>query len=171
MFLTKLKNMKKLFVSVILLFSLQYSFSQVSYYKGEWTAVNKQDRFTGIFKIGMNAGGKVKAQFIWTYLRIDSTNKDLVEMYKGKKDRSGIEYAEGYFSASTNDFNLEGKRKVDPFIILGLDKYHIKLSADKQAIYGTTETQGTNEGMLYAVKMRNTAGKKLFIAVKAKVKN
>ena len=162
--------MKKLFVSVTLLCSLQYSFSQVSYYKGEWTAVNKQDLFTGVFKIGRNAEGKVKAQFIWTYLRIDSANKDLMDMYKGKKGRSGIEYAEGYFSASTNDFNLEGKRKVDPFTILGLDKYHIKFFADKQAIYGTTETQGTNEGLLYAVKLSNATGKKIFMAAKAKVK-
>ncbi len=163
--------MKKLIVSLTLLFSFQYSFSQVSYYKGEWTAVNKQDRFTGIFKISIDAKDKAKAVIIWTYLRIDSTNNDLVEMYKGKKGKLGIEYAEGYFSASTNDFTFEGKRKVDPFTILGLDKYHIKLSSDKKAIYGTSETQGTNEGMLYAVKLNNAAGKKTFLAAKAKVKN
>ena len=162
--------MKKIFITILLLLSLQYGFSQVSYYKGEWTTLNKQDLFTGIFKIGMNAEGKVKAEIIWTYLATDSTNKDLVEMYKGKKGRMGIEYAEGYFSASTNDFNFEGKRSDDPFVILGLDKYHIKRSADKQVIYGTTETQGTNEGMLYAVKLSSTVAEKTFMAAKARVK-
>ncbi len=164
--------MKKIILSFTLLLALQYGFSQasVSYYKGEWTMLNKQDLFTGIFKIGINAEGKTKAEIVWTYLVTDSTNKDLVEMYKGKKGRSGIEYAEGIFSATTNDFYFEGKRADDPAVILGLDKYHIKLSANKQAIYGTTETQGTNEGLLYAIKLDNATGEKEFMAAKARVK-
>ena len=163
--------MKKIFVTLTLLLCLQYVFSQVTYYKGEWTMRNKHDLFTGIFKIGINAAGKVKAEIIWKYLAIDSTNKDLLELYKGKKGRSGIEYAAGSFNPSTNDFYFEGIKANDPFTILGLDKYHIKLAAGKQAIYGTTETQGTNEGMLYAVKLKKAAGKKEFMAAKAKVKS
>jgi len=162
--------MKKIFISLMLLLTFQYGFSQVLYYKGEWTMVNKHDLFTGIFKIGIDAEGKANAEIIWTYLATDSTNKDMLEMYKGKKGRSGIEYAEGNFSATTNDFYFEGKRSEDPFVILGLDKYHLKLSADTQVIYGTTETQGTNEGMLYAVKLNDAAGEKEFMAAKARVK-
>jgi hypothetical protein len=164
--------MKKIFLSVTLLLALQYGFSQasVSYYKGEWTAVNKHDLFTGIFKITISAEGKTNAEIVWTYLATDSTNKDFVEMYKGKKGKSGIEYTEGSFSAATNDFNFEGKKADDPALILGLDKYHIKLSANKQAIYGTTETQGTNEGLLYAIKLDNKTGEKEFMAAKARVK-
>ena len=164
--------MKKIFLSVTLLLALQYGFSQasVSYYKGEWTMVNKQDLFTGILKIAIDAEGKTKAEMVWTYLATDSTNKDLVEMYKGKKGRSGIEYADGSFSVTTNDFIFEGKKADDPAQILGLDKYHIKLSANKQAIYGTTETQGTNEGLLYAGKLDNTTGEKEFMAAKKKKK-
>jgi hypothetical protein len=164
--------MKKIFLSVTLLLALQYGFAQasVTYYKGEWTMVNKQDLFTGIFKIGINAEGKAKAEIVWTYLVSDSTNKDMVEMYKGKKGRSGIEYAEGSFSAATNDFYFEGKKADDPAVILGLDKYHIKLAANKQAIYGTTETQGTNEGLLYAIKLDNATGEKEFTAAKSRVK-
>jgi hypothetical protein len=163
--------MKKIFVTLTLLLSLQCVFSQVSYYKGEWTTVNKNDLFTGIFKIGINAEGKVKAEIVWTYLAADSTNKDMVELYKSKKGRSGIEYAEGTFNPATNDFYFEGIKSDDPFTILGLDKYHIKLAAEKQAIYGTTETQGTNEGMLYAVKLEDAAGEKEFMDAKEKVKN
>lgn len=162
--------MKKIFATLIILLCIQCSFAQVSYYKGEWTMLNKHDLFTGIFKIGIDAEGKTRAEIVWTYLAIDSSSKDLIEMYKGKKGRSGIEYAEGYFSASTNDLTFEGKISDDPFVILGLDKYHIKLSADKKVIYGTTETQGTNEGMLYAVKLPDAAGAKEFIAAKARVK-
>jgi hypothetical protein len=162
--------MKKILLSLTLLLGLQYAFAQVSYYKGEWTMVNKHDLFTGIFKIGITAAGKIKAEIVWTYLATDSTNKDLLEMYKGKKGKSGIEYAEGSFSAATGDFYFEGKRTDDPFTILGADKYHIKLAADKQVIYGTTETQGTHEGLLYAVKLNDAVGEKEFMAAKAKVK-
>lgn len=164
--------MKKIFLSFSLLISLHNCFSQssVSYFKGEWTMVNKHDLFTGIFKIGINAIGEAKAEVIWTYLATDSTNKDLLEMYKGKKGKSGIEYAEGSFSAATNDFYFEGKRTDDPSVILGLDKYHIKLSSNGQAIYGKTQTQGTNEGLLYAVKLNNATGEKEFMAAKARVK-
>ena len=163
--------MKKIFATLTLLLCLQSVFSQVTYYKGEWTMKDKTDLFTGIFKIDVNAAGKVKAEIIWKYLAIDSTSKDFLEMYKDKKNRSGIEYAEGSFNPATNDFYFEGIKADDPFTILGLDKYHIKLAANKQAIYGTTETQGTNEGMLYAVKLKDAAGEKEFMYAKSKVKN
>jgi hypothetical protein len=164
--------MKKIFLSIVLLFALQYVFSQasVSYYKGEWTTVNKHDLFTGLFKIDISAEGKATIEIVWTYLATDSTNKNLPEMYKGKKGRSGIEYAEGIFSATTNDFTFEGKSADDPALILGLDKYHLKLAANKQAIYGTSETQGTNEGLLYATKLASATGKKEFMAAKARIK-
>ena len=162
--------MKQLFITPLLLFSINCCMAQASYFKGEWTLVNKHDLFTGIFKIAVKKDGTAKAEIVWTYLAINSSSQELVEMYKGKKGKSGIEYLEGKFTAATNDFYFEGKEKEDPANILGLDKYHVKLSANKQAIYGTTETEGTNEGLLYAVKITNSAGKKEFLSAKAKVK-
>lgn len=162
--------MKKIFATLTILLCLQYGYAQVSYYKGEWTRLNKQELFSGIFKIGLDASDHVKVEIVWTYLATDSSNSQLLEMYKGKKGRSGIEYAEGNFSASANDLTFEGLRADDPFTILGLDKYHLKLSADKKVIYGTTETDGSHEGMLYAVKLPDAAGEKEFKATKARVK-
>lgn len=162
--------MKNIFLSLTLLFVLQCSFAQVTYYKGEWTKAKNQDLFTGIFKITMNSAGKAKAQIIWTYRAIDSTNIDLVEMYKNKKGKSGIEYVKGFFSANTHNFYFEGVKKYDPYTILGLEKYHLKLAANKQVIYGTTETEGTNEGLLYAVKLNYATGKKMFTSAKAKIR-
>jgi len=140
------------------------------YYQGEWTTVNKHDLFKGIFKIRINTTGTASAQIVWTYLATDSTSKDFIEMYRGKKGKSGIEFLEGSFSAATNDFYFEGKKSKDPYQILGLDKYHIKLAAGKLAIYGTTETQGTNEGLLYGKRLDYTTGKKMFASAKARVK-
>jgi hypothetical protein len=163
--------MKQLMLIFTLVLALQCSFAQTAYYKGEWTTKNKADLFTGIFKIEIKNDGTVNAEMVWTYLATDSAVKEVVNMYKGKKGKSGIEYATGNFSANTNDIYFEGKEKDDPHVILGFDKYHLKLAANQQAIYGTTETAGTNEGLFYAVKLENEAGKKDFMAAKANIKN
>ncbi len=162
--------MKNILLIFVLLFAVSTGIAQVTYYKGEWTMKNKHELFTGIFKIGIKKDGSTTGQFVWTVLAVDSTNSSLLDMYIGKKGMSGIEYAEGTFNAATNDFYFEGKSKDDPNLILGLDKYHLKLAANKQAIYGTTETEGTNEGMLFAVKLTNEAGEKEFMAAKKKIK-
>jgi hypothetical protein len=162
--------MKQLLLIFMLLFTLTCSFAQISYYKGEWTSKNKTDLFTGIFKIDIKKDGIVNAELLWIYRAIDSSNQELVNLYAGKKGKSGIEYATGNFSPNTNDLYIEGKEKDDPDVILGVDKYHLKLTANKQAIYGFSETGGTNEGLLYAVKMNEAGGKKEFMAARAKVK-
>ncbi len=131
---------------------------------------NKQDLFTGIFKIGIKNDGKATGQFVWTYVAIDSTNSSLLDMYAGKKGMSGIEYAEGNLNAVTNDLFFEGISKDDPNLILGLDKYHLKFSAGKQAIYGITETEGTNEGLLFGLQLTKETGEKEFMAAKEKIK-
>lgn len=164
------KIMKNILLIVVLAFAVNTGFAQVTYYKGEWTMKNKHDLFTGIFKIGIKKDGNATGQFVWTFLAVDSTNSSMVGTYSGKKGMSGIEYVEGNFNAATHDFYFVGKSKDDPNKILGLDKYHLKLAANKQAIYGSTETEGTNEGLVFAVKLTNEAGEKEFMAAKEKVK-
>lgn len=158
----------------VLIFSLlctwQTVLSQTNYYKGEWTRVNKHELFTGIFKIDITNDGKAQAELVWTILAADSTSRYYIDYYNGKKGKSGIEYAEGFFSAVTNDLYLAGKEKDDPYLILGLDKYHLKLSSNKQVLYGTTETEGTNEGLFYAAKLNNESGVKAFLTAKTTVK-
>ena len=158
----------------VLIFSLlctwQTVLSQTTYYKGEWTRVNKHELFTGIFKIDITNDGKAQAELVWTILAADSTSRYYLDYYNGKKGKSGIEYAEGLFSAVTNDLYLAGKEKDDPYLILGLDKYHLKLASNKQVLYGTTETEGTNEGLYYAIKLNNESGVKAFMTAKTTVK-
>ena len=158
----------------VLIFSLlctwQTVLSQTTYYKGEWTRVNKHELFTGIFKIDITNDGKAQAELVWTILAADSTSRYYLDYYNSKKGKSGIEYAEGFFSAVTNDLYLAGKEKDDPYLILGLDKYHLKLASNKQVLYGTTETEGTNEGLFYAIKLNNESGVKAFMTAKTTVK-
>lgn len=164
--------MKKIFLTSALLVIYFVGFSQVttSYYKGEWTEVKKHTLFTCILKISITSSGEAKAETVWTYLAIDSTNKEMREYYQDKEGKSGIAFAEGIYSETTNDLYLEDKSTDDPAIILGFDKYHLKFTANKNVIYGKTETNGTNEGLMYAIKLNSKKGEKEFITAKTGVK-
>lgn len=162
--------MKKLLTLLLLCFALHNCFAQIDYYNVEWTKKNKQDLFTGICKIETDQQHVIIGEIIWRYWAIDSTDQDMTDMYKGKKGKMGIEFIEGNYFSNSHDVIFEGKDKNDPFGILGLDKYSLKLSANKQVLYGTTATEGTNSGLFYATKLNTTAGEKQFLSAKAKVK-
>ena len=163
--------MKKLLLASLLCTAFYCSQAQVAYYKGEWTMVDKHDLFTGVFRLETKNDGRVNGQLIWLYLATDSSDNVMIDMYKGKKGRQGIEIVEGRYTPSTHDLYFKGEDKVDPYTILGLDEYSLKYSADKQVIYGTTATGGTNKGLFYAIKMNSAAGAAAFNAAKLKVKN
>ncbi len=161
--------MKKIISSAILLFFVQYGLAQVTYYKGEWTVKNKKDLFTCLCKIDFQKDGTVNGEFIWKYISIDGGHAELVEMYKGKINKMGIEFTEGNYYAGTGDIYLETKKLADPDRILGSTKYFIKISADKKALYGTTTNlNGEDPGLIYAVKMNSSAAKE-FSGLKSKI--
>ena len=146
--------MKKFILGFLLFVSSDTAFSQTSlFFKGEWTVTDRNELFTCYCKLDILPGAVVKAEFIWTYLATDSSNQELVTYYKGKKGKTGIEFARGTFTAHTNDIFLSTTDLNDPETILGKGKYYLKISADRQAIYGTTATpEGTDPGLFYAVK-------------------
>lgn len=163
--------MKK-WVLITLLSIITYcSNAQLAYYKGEWTMIDQQDLFTGIFKISLKKDGTVSGQLVWTYQATDSTDNNTLALYKGKrKGTIGIENVEGHYTAATRSIYFEGIRKVDPDEVIGLDKYTLKLSNNKQVIYGTTATGGSNKGLFYAVKINNQTGEKEFNAATTTLK-
>ena len=103
--------MKKIFITLLFCLFIQHIIAQVYYFKGEWTKVNTQELFTGIFKITIKDKSIVTGELIWTYRAIDSKQQDLVEFYKGKKGRVGQEYTSGLFDDKTNDIYFEGTEK------------------------------------------------------------
>ena len=112
----------------------------------------------------------MRTEFIWKYISIDSNNAELVEAYKNKKDKTAIEYTEGRYEAGTGDIYLQTESMTDPHHIIGPSKYFLKLSADKQALYGTTTNpNGEEPGLIYAIKMSSSAAKE-FNDLKSKIK-
>jgi len=163
--------MKKLLLALGLSFCLLLVNAQkIMYFKGEWTKANKSELFSGIFKITLDADNMVKGELLWTFLAADNTDNSMMEYYKGKKGKQGIEFVEGSFTSSTNDMYFEGKSKTDPNEIIGTDKYTLKLSADKKVLYGRTDSNGTNDGMFYAVQVDGRSVSQLLAAAKAKLK-
>ena len=162
--------MKKILILLLLSCFICHSHAQVTYYKGEWTKINMHELFTCIIKLEIDNKEHVKGEFLWKFLAIDSSSTSMMDYYKRKKGKTGIEYVDGNYNRSTHDVYVEGKYKDDPFEILGLDKYNLKLSADKKVIYGRTSTGGSNEGLLYAVKMDAAIAQKEMKAAKDQLK-
>jgi hypothetical protein len=162
--------MNKITLSLALYFMSGLASAQVAYYKGEWTKSGKHDLFTGIFRINIIKNSIVKSELLWTYLAIDSTDNILVDLYKRKRGKKGIEYAEGYYDPITRDIYFEGKSKDDPFSVIGLDKYTLKLSADKKALYGKTDSNGSKAGMFYGIKTDAANASRAIAAAKRELK-
>jgi hypothetical protein len=161
--------MKKLFLSIALLFFLQISFSQTMYFKGEWTTKSKTELFTGLFKISIQKNGSVSGDLLWTYISTDSTDGNLLAMYQGKKGKKAIEFVEGYYDAVTHDMTFAGMKRNDPDNIIGTDKYILKLSRDGTILYGTTSYNESNAGMFYGQKVNAASAQKEFATAKSKL--
>ena len=161
--------MKKFSLTFLICFMIHFLFAQVFYYKAEWSMKDKHDLFTGICKIEIKDNEMVKGELVWKFLAVDSTDNSMMDMYKGKKGKSGIEFVEGNYNPSTHDIFFEGQEKDDPCEILGLDKYSLKRSADGLVLYGTTATGGTNKGLFYAHKLKAVEGVMEFKTAKLKV--
>ena len=163
--------MKKNNSVVILFFFMHSCFAQSTYYKGEWTVKDKTDLFTCLVKIDIKKDGTATGEFIWKYISIDSSNAELVELYKGKKNKTGIEYTAGTYNAASSYMYLETVKHSDPDMILGSTKYFIKLSAGKQILYGTTTNlNGEEPGLVCLVQIKSSAAK-VFNDLKRKIKS
>ena len=159
--------MKNVFLFLTILLSLQ-TVAQVSYDKGEWTKINGGDNFTGFLRMEIK-DSVVTGEIIWTFVSIDSADANLVKYYKGQKGKMGIENVTGIYSAKTHDIQFEGLTKTDPDLVIGMDKYLLKLSIDKMVIYGRSLSNGENNGLVYFYKINNGIAAKEFNALKTKI--
>ena len=160
--------MKKIFLSLAILFYLSNAFAQVSYYKGEWTKINSEENFSAFLKLEIK-DSVATGEIIWTFIAIDSADDVAIKYYKGQKEKMGIEYVKGIYSAKTYDIQFEGTSKTDPDLIIGMDKYLLKLSLDKSVIYGRTLANGENNGLVYFYKVNSLSTTKEFNKLRANI--
>ena len=162
--------MKKTLFALAIILSFTSLRAQTSYYAGEWTVVNKQELFKCVMQLRIKNKTTVTAKLIWTYLSTDSTSAELMDIYQGKKGKRGMEIVEGTYDKATNDIYFTGVKKIDPHNVIGLDKYTLKLSADKKAIYGKTDSNGQDNGLFYAHRMDQKTGKKRFYTLRKQIR-
>jgi hypothetical protein len=162
--------MKKILALIIVFFYASPLFAQTAYYKGEWRTVNKDELFTGIFRVKIKDQSVVTGKLIWVYHATDSSSAELMQLYKGKKGKVAMEIVEGVYNPVTGDIYWEGTSKKDPQQIIGTDKYTLKLSGDRQVMYGKTDSNGADNGLFYGRRMNYKTGAKLFAALRKKIK-
>lgn len=160
--------MKTISIFIILSFVFFIANSQTVYYKGEWTKVNSQSNFSCILKLAIQ-DTIVNADILWMYIAIDSSDILAVDYYKNKKGSMGIEYATGHYTSKTRDIIIQGQSKTDPDLLISLDKYILKLSLNKQVIYGETYSNGDRDGLVYFIKTEDPLIGKEFDRIKARL--
>jgi hypothetical protein len=142
--------------------------AQDTYYKGEWSKATNACLFSCLIHLSVN-GNIVSGEIFWTFKAADSTNADQVASYKGKKNRSAVEYIKGTYNNSTGCIYFEGDHKDDYHNIIGLDKYTVKLSDGKDVIYGKTWSNGNEDGLLYALKKDALTCQREIMSLKKKI--
>jgi hypothetical protein len=149
--------MKKIVLFFFLLLPL-ISFSQTTaFYKGEWSVPGKQDLFSCTCKVIYGQNGNADIEFIWTYKAIDSSDDVMIRLYENKKGLSGVELASGHYDKHTHDLEVTGYSLQDPYVILAMAKYSLKVSPDKNLLYGTTsDLEDRSNGVFAAVKVNMT---------------
>jgi hypothetical protein len=162
--------MKNIFVVALLFSIIPNCMAQPSFYSGEWTVRNTNTLYTCICKIDTNPDGKTYGEIIWTFKAIDKNNPAMIEYYKDKTGKKGIEIVSGNYLSDSRDMYLQTINMIDPDTVLGSTLYYLKLSVDKNTIYGgTTNPNGEQPGSFYAILDKKITQKQ-FDVIKSNVK-
>jgi len=154
----KPQTVKKLVPFFFLLLPIFAYTQTTAFYKGEWSAPDKQDLFSCTCKVIYGQNGNADIEFIWTYKAIDSSDDVMIRLYQNKKDLSGVEMASGHYDQHTHDLEVTGYALQDPHVIISMSKYNLKLSPDKNLLYGTTsDLEDRSNGVFAAVKVNMTS--------------
>ena len=88
----------------------------------------------------------------------------------GIKQKKAFKMITGNYLSDSRDMYLQTINMIDPDTVLGSTLYYLKLSIDKNAIYGgTTNTDGERPGSFYAILNKNFTQKE-FDAMKCTMK-
>jgi hypothetical protein len=144
--------MKKNSVTILLLLLFTISKAQTRYFKGEWTTVKTTILYTCLLKLEIKNDSIIAGEFIWIYLNADSSDTEMVDAFKDKKNQQAREFVKGWYNEHTGDIELTGEHLDDPHEIIGLTRYFLKFSTDKKILYGyTNDIEGENPGLFYAI--------------------
>ncbi len=91
------------------------------------------------FRAQLLPNGAVEGRLDWTLIQAPATRPE----YEGKIGGKGVEYVWGVYEPVGRTLTLEGYRRDDPRVLLGLDRYRLSIAADYGEISGATWDHGT----------------------------
>ena len=110
-------------------------------WQGVWTG--RGFEYEGEMRLKVGSAGEVDGAIQWV-LRASPR-----EAEKKKIGMKGTEYVRGRFIPEFGLLVLEGYRKDDPDVVLGLDKYRLVVSENRGAVGGITLNHGQWDGRFY----------------------
>ena len=96
--------------------------------------------FAARLKIVVHNDGAVEGKIFWKLL------KHTAEARKPLIGKEGIEYVWGTYDPAKRLLAIDGYRREDPFVMLGLDRYRLTLGDEGIRLKGTTWNHGANDG-------------------------
>jgi hypothetical protein len=105
---------------------------------GTWTSPDGYV-YDAEFRGLLDPSGAVEGRLDWTLRKAPEERTD----YAGKIGAKGVEYVWGVYNPLARSLDMEGYRRDDPKLILGLDRYRLTLSEDFKEIKGATWNHGT----------------------------
>lgn len=117
-------------------------------WKGTWVS-SKGYLYSASVRLRVAADFSVEGEISWVLERSPR------EEDKAKLGFGGTEYVRGTYDPRARVLRLEGYRKDDPNIILGLDKYHLVLADSDQVLGGITWNHGDWQGLFSLLRVPN----------------
>jgi hypothetical protein len=108
---------------------------------GMWTASGF--RYEAVMTLNVAANGDAEGAINWT-LRVSPRANEA-----SKIGMKGTEYIRGKYYPDSATFALDGYRKDDPNVILGLDKYRLVVSETRKSMGGITWHHGPWTGQFF----------------------
>lgn len=110
-------------------------------WNGSWEADNF--RYEAVMTLNVDAANSVDGQINWT-LRVSPRVNE-----QAKIGMKGVEYVRGKYYPDSATIALEGYRKDDPNVVIGLDKYRLVVAPNGRTMGGITEHHGTWTGRIF----------------------
>ena len=119
-------------------------------WQGEWYSLDAYYSY----KLALNVykSGEVDGYFIWKLEKILSSDiADHLSKYIGY---TATEIVTGTYDQTTNELLIKGIIKDDPYAIIDMDTYQIKLKKGGKILTGTTKMEGDWKGIIIGNKCR-----------------
>jgi hypothetical protein len=132
-----MKNLS-LFLILCSLFIFNSLSGQTRHFNGTWVKAKTTYLFGFDLILKHLDGNRVEGVFVWEVVNYDENSPSSINYYKTKLGKTGKEFVMGSYSPKSKEYLLKGYRKEDPYKIIGLDVYRIKVDQNGD-IGGTTK--------------------------------